>query len=123
MKSMIGILVVVLIAILAYQFYFSRAQSSGVATPAQMINVVGLKNDLVGIARAERAYQAEHGTYGSLDDLMAADALTMDNRQREGYRYEVEITTGGFRVIGRCLAAAGCKSYFVDQEMEVQPLQ
>jgi hypothetical protein len=124
MKSMIGLLVVALIAGLIYKFYFTRMQSSGMgaATPAQTIDVVGVKNDLIGIAQAERAYQAEHGSYASLDDLISSGGLTMKKTARDGYTYDVETSAAGFRAVAHCPAATspGCQNYSVDQTMEVQ---
>ena len=65
MKSMVGILVVLVISLLAYKYYFAKAQSDGAGTPAQTINIVGVKNDLLALAQAERGYQAEHGGFAS----------------------------------------------------------
>jgi hypothetical protein len=127
MRSMIGLLVVALIAVLMYRFYFSKMQNSGavVATPAQTIDVVGVKNDLLGIAQAERAYQAEHGSYASFDELTSSGALTMKRASRDGYTYDVETSASGFRAIAHCPTATmpGCSSWAVDQSMEVQPTQ
>ncbi len=124
MKSMIGLLVVALIAGLIYKFYFTKMQSSGMgaATPAQTIDVVGVKNDLIGIAQAERAYQAEHGSYASLDDLISSGGLTMKKTARDGYTYDVETSASGFRAVAHCPAATspGCQNYSVDQTMEVE---
>ena len=116
MKGMLGILVVALIALLAYSFYFSKARSDGAGTPAQTINIVGVKNDLIALA------QAEHGGFASLDDLTSSGALAMQNRSRQGYTYEIENTSTGFRAVAHCPAATnpGCSDYFVDQTMEVQ---
>src|SRR5271155_3179705 len=123
MKSMIGLLVVALIAGLIYKFYFTRRQSGGVgaSTPAQTIDVVGVKNDLIGIAQAERAYQAEHGSYASLDDLISSGELTMKRTSRNGYTYSVETSDQSFRAIAHCptVTFPGCSSYAVDQSMEV----
>jgi hypothetical protein len=124
MKSMIGLLVVALIAGLIYKFYFTRMQSSGMgaATPAQTIDVVGVKNDLIGIAQAERAYQAEHGSYASFDDLISSGGLTMKKTAHDGYTYDVETSASGFRAVAHCPAGTspGCQNYSVDQTMEVQ---
>ena len=124
MKSMIGLLVVALIAGLIYKFYFTRMQSSGMgaATPAQTIDVVGVKNDLIGIAQAERAYQAEHGSYASFDDLISSGGLTMKKTARDGYTYDVETSPSAFRAVAHCPAATspGCQNYAVDQTMEVE---
>jgi hypothetical protein len=125
MKSMVGILVVVVISLLVYKYYFGKAQSDGAGTPAQTINMVGVKNDLVAIAQAERAYQAEHGTYVGLDDLTSNGAVTFEKRGRQGYTYEIQNPAGGFRVVAHCPAATnpGCADYFIDQSMEVQIAQ
>jgi hypothetical protein len=122
-KSLAGILVVALISALAYRLYFSKLQSSETGTPAQTISVVGVKNDLIAIAQAERAYQAEHGSYGSLEELKTAGAMTMLKDGCDGYSYEVEITTSGFHVMAKCSPATnpGCSNWMVDQSMEVQP--
>ena len=122
MKGMLGILVVALIALLAYSFYFSKARSDGTGTPAQTINIVGVKNDLIALAQAERGYQAEHGGFASLGDLTSSGALAMQNRSRQGYTYDIENTSNGFRAIAHCptVTNPGCTDYFVDQTMEVQ---
>ena len=122
MKGMLGILFVALISLLAYRYYFANAHSDGTGTPAQTINIVGVKNDLIALAQAERGYQAEHGGFASLDDLTSSGALAMQNRSRQGYTYEIENTSNGFRAIAHCPASTnpGCTDYFVDQTMEVQ---
>jgi competence protein ComGC len=119
----IGLLVVALIVALAYKFYFSKMQTQETRTPMQTINVVGVKNDLLAIAQAERAFQAEHGTYASLEDLRSSGAMTMTKAGRDGYTYEVESSSAGFRVVAHCPAAASpeCSNWAVDQSMEVMP--
>jgi hypothetical protein len=120
--SLIGLLVVALIAGMIYKSYFQGLQASGATTPAQTINIVGVKNDLIGIAQAERAYQAEHGTYASLDDLTSSGALTMKSTSRDGYAYDVDFSAQTFRAFTRCPVASqpGCQNWSVDQTMEVQ---
>jgi len=121
--NLLGLLVVALIAMLAYKFYFSQSQSAGTGTPAQSIDVVGVKSDLLAIAQAERAYQAEHGSYASLSELVSSGTMTMKKSERDGYTYGVETSAASFRVIARCPATTnpGCTNYAVDQNMDVQP--
>ena len=121
--NLLGLLVVALIGMLVYKFYFSQSQSAGTGTPTQTIDVVGVKNDLLAIAQAERAYQAEHGSYASLSELVSSGAMAMKKTDRDGYTYGVETSAEGFRVIARCPATTtpGCISYAVDQNMDVQP--
>jgi hypothetical protein len=127
MRSMVGLLIVALIAVLMYKFYFSRLESSGTGagTPKQTIDVVGVKNDLIGIAQAERAYQAENGAYAStLDELTSSGALSMSYTGRDGYTYHVETSESSFRAVAQCPAATSprCTSWAVDESMEVQPV-
>ncbi len=120
--NILGLLVVALIALLVYKFYFSKMGATGTATPLQTIDVVGVKNDLLAIAQAERAYQAEHGSYTSLDDLTSSGALTMAKTGRDGYTYEVQSSASDFTVIAHCPASTqpGCTNYSVGPTMEVQ---
>jgi hypothetical protein len=52
----------------------------------------------MSIAQAERRYFATENKYGSLDELISSHAITI-NHQRPPYTYEVETSSGGFRVI------------------------
>jgi hypothetical protein len=123
MRSLAGILVVALISVLAYRLYFSKMQSSETGTPVQTISVVRVKNDLLAIAQAERAYQAEHGSYGSLEELKSAGAMSMLKDGRDGYSYEVETSASGFQLMAKCstITNPGCSNWTVDQTMQVQP--
>lgn len=123
--TVLGLLVVVLIAGLTYKFYFQKSVSvDGAATPAQTIDVVGVKNDLLGIAQAERVYQAQHDSYGSMDDLVSSGALSIRKSGRDGYTYEVSASTDTFQVAAHCPAETnpGCSSYSIDQTMQIQPV-
>lgn len=123
MASMIGLLVVALIAALVYKYYFSTLKSSGGGTPKQVINIVGMKNDLIGIAQAERLYQAQNGSYASLDQLKSGGVLAINSSGRDGYTYDVETSGEGFRAVAHCPASTspGCFDWVVDQTMEVRP--
>lgn len=125
MKGLAGLLVVALIAGIAYKYYFSKMESEGTGTPAQTIDIAGVKNDLIGIAQAERAYLAGHGSYASLDELVSSGELTMKRTSRNGYTYSVETADQTFHVIAHCPTATfpGCKNLSVDQSMEVQSTQ
>ncbi len=120
--GLVGLLAVALIAGLVYKYYLSQPVGPGTATPVEAIDITGVKNDLVAIAQAERMYQAEHGSYASLDELTTSGAMTMKRSGRSGYTYEAETSDQGFRVIARCPAATapGCSSYAIDQSMEVR---
>jgi hypothetical protein len=117
----IALIVVALIGGLIYKYSLSSVQSTAAATPFQTIDGVGARNDLLSIAQAERAYQAEHGKYASMDDLISSGEMSM-RKTRQGYTYDVDTSDEGFRATARCTPEAqGCQSYVVDQTMSVQP--
>lgn len=122
MRNVLGLLVVACIALFAYKFYFSKALPTLGGTPRQVVDLVGVKNDLIAIAQAERAYQAEHRGYASLVELTSSGALTMRKSGRDGYTYDVDASATSFRATAHCPAATapGCTSYFIDPSMEVQ---
>lgn len=119
--SAVGLLIVAGILLFVYKYYLSQARSSGVATPRRTVDVVGAKTDLLGIAQAERFYQVQHGTYGSLNELVSSGAMSVNVSRRDGYRYTVQSSTDSFLVTARCTAAApqGCVNYAIDQTMQI----
>ncbi len=93
MRSIGGIIVLLVgavVGLFVYRTYLTQSQATGAATPAQTINIVGVKNDLVSIAQAERAYQAEHSSIASLDELVSSGEMSMKKSGRDGYTYEIE---------------------------------
>jgi hypothetical protein len=120
--SVIGLLVVALIAAMVYKYFLISGQSAGVTTPVQTIDAAGAQNDLIAIAQAERSYQAENGRYASLDELVSDGAIEMRKPSREGYAYEVDVSDQNFVAMARCTSPPlpGCHNYSVDQTLTVQ---
>ncbi len=81
--------------------YAKQAQSTSAAAgannPKAAVNLVGVRNDLMSIAQAERSYFATEGKYTSLDELISSHALTVIH-ERPPYTYDVETSGSGFRV-------------------------
>ncbi len=123
MRSLIGLILVLLIVFAVYKLYFSQLQSTGSAAPARTIEVTGVKNDLVAIAQAERMYQAEHGSYATLEQLGSGGAMTIAKTGRQGYTYAAEPSGNSFRVEARCSASdPGCLNYAIDETMEIRTI-
>ena len=126
MRGLVGLLITALIVVLGYWYFASKTQSSGVpGTPAQVISSVGVQNDLLSIAQAERIYWVSHSSYASLDELYSSGALAVKKSGRAGYTYSAETSSDGFTVTAHCDTAAtpGCSSFAVDQSMQVHPIQ
>jgi|SRR5277367_982932 len=136
MRAIAGIgalLVGMLVGLFVYRSYLtlpvatdpttpSQGKDAAPPTPAQTVNIFGIKTDLLSIAEAERVHQAAHSTVASLDELIAGGDITMKSAGREGYKYEIEPSGEGegFRVIARCTPAyAGCTNYVIDQNMDI----
>jgi hypothetical protein len=103
--------------------YAKQAQSTsaaaGVNNPQAVVNITGVRTDLMNIAQAERGYMASEGKYASLDELISSRSLTVA-RQRPPYSYEVETSGSSFRVIATRSgddASGTPKELSVDQDM------
>lgn len=96
MKKVGGLLGVVIALGIGY-FIFKTQMTQGPthgAPPKQVIDVVGVKNDLLAIGEAERMYMASHGTYATVDQLQQEGMLTVSNGSRRGYAYHVDFQDG-----------------------------
>ena len=94
----IGTMAVLAVGMYIYSTQLKDASATGGGgTPAGTANVVGVKNDLISIANAERGYYATEQKYASLDELISARYITIE-RQRPPYTYDIETTSSGFRV-------------------------
>lgn len=122
--SIIGLLIVALIAAMAYKYFLTSGgtASAGVTTPVQTIDAVGAQSDLLAIGQAERMYQAQNGRYASLDELLSEGSMQMRKPNRQGYTYDVDASDQSFRATATCTSPPlpGCHSYSVDQTMTVQ---
>jgi hypothetical protein len=102
MGRLFGFLSVVAVLAVGMYFYANQVQSSSAAaganTPKAAINITGVKTDLMSIAAAERQYYASEGKYVSLDELISAHYIAVA-RQRPPYTYEIQLSSGGFRVL------------------------
>jgi hypothetical protein len=98
----VGLLVV--LGVGAY-LYMRQAQSvtpgggeGGTASPRSTIDVVGVKNDLIALANAERRHFAAEGKYVSIDELRAGGDISMASNSRGPYSYSAETSDTGFRI-------------------------
>ena len=110
----------------AYYFYVKKLPTTDERTAStQAISLTGVRNDLLQIAQAERAYIASNGSCATLAELTSSNSLAMAKSGRDGYSYAVECSGGDFSVIARHAAApAGASLRYpnlaIDQSMQVQ---
>lgn len=91
--GIIGLLVVLFVGYTVYSR--SASQATGGASPQEQIDVTAIRQRLLNIARTERQYQAEHGKFATLQELMAENLLPEGTQQR-GYTFTAEILGAGF---------------------------
>jgi len=127
MRSLVGLLVVLAIGYFVYRGFVMQQlpKEDGGGSPVSAISATGVKNDLIAIANAERAWFAEHGSYASLSDLTSSGAMTMTRTSRDGYTYSVDAQAGGFTVTARYSGPISPppSNFVIDQSMQVRAVQ
>jgi len=119
--ALLGLIIAVGVVYFLVKSQFTQGPTGG-APPQQTIDVVGVKNDLLAIAQAERVYLASHGTYASLEQLQQDGALQFSGTNRRGYNYTAEISGGEhFRIVATPAdpAKAGWPTLAIDDTMQV----
>jgi hypothetical protein len=91
--SLIGLVIVVAITWFVIKAQYSSGPEA-MKPPAETIDVVGVKSDLLSIAQAERVYLASHGSYASIDELQQDGSITFNGTNRRGYNYTADIDGG-----------------------------
>jgi len=97
----------------------SPGAGSGGGNPEEVATITGVKNDLIGIANAERGYQASSGKYASLGELTSGNYLSIRG-DRPPYVYDVETTSSGFRATATRTTKGAPAQLWVTEAMEVQ---
>jgi len=92
---------------------------AGSGNPEEVATIAGVKNDLIGIANAERVYQASQAKYASLDELVSGNFLTIKG-ERPPYIYDVETTSGGFRVTATRTTKGAPAQLWITETMQVE---
>jgi hypothetical protein len=91
--GLLGVVIVLAIGWFIFKTQFQQGPTGG-APPKEVIDVVGVKNDLLAIAQAERMYMASHGSYATLDQLQQEGSLAFSTANRRGYNYTATVDDG-----------------------------
>jgi hypothetical protein len=119
--SVLGLVIVLAIVWMVIKTQFTQPPSGG-ARPKQVIDVVGVKADLIAIGQAERLYLASHGSYASLDQLRQGGAISFSGTDRRGYNYTAEVNDGQhFKITAAPSGPAqeGWPTLSIDENMQV----
>jgi hypothetical protein len=119
--AILGIVFALAIGYFIIKSQYSQGPTGG-APPKEVIDVIGVKNDLLSIAQAERTYLASHGSYASVDQLQQDGSITFSGTNRRGYNYVAEVDDGQhFRITASASdpAKQGWPSLVIDETMEI----
>jgi hypothetical protein len=122
MGRSVGFIVVLVAVAIGLHLYSNQLQTlkSGEAEVSSKIDVVGVRNDLMAIANAERRYLAINGKYASLDDLRENGDIHVPSRPN--YKYAAETSDASFKIIATYFGPDGKapKRISVDETMTVK---
>ena len=101
MRSALGLLGLIVTLLIGLQVYRSAAKTTTGETAAkaliQTADIVGVRNDLIAMANAERAHMALNGRYAPLQELFSNGDLRIDpSREREGYVFTADVSDNAF---------------------------
>ncbi|MFZ0964163.1 MAG: type IV pilin protein [Terriglobia bacterium] len=119
--SLLALVIVLAIVWFVMKSQFSQGPAGG-QPPKEVIDVVGVKGDLLAIAQAERMYMANHGAYASVDELQQDGSITFSGANRRGYSYTAEVDDGQhFKITAQPTdpVKAGWPTLVIDETMEV----
>lgn len=98
-----GFLTLIIVVAVGAYIYMRQTQgtmAAGTSSPTATVDLIGVRNDLLAIAQAERSHAAlQGGSYVSIDTLRSQGELTMERNNRGPYQYSAEVTDSSFRVV------------------------
>jgi hypothetical protein len=92
--------VMVLIVVAVGGYLYTKQASSVIetgSTPQTTVEVTAVRNDLLGIANAERRYWVSNGKYATLDELRTGGDIRIPSRAN--YSYSAQATDTGFKIV------------------------
>jgi hypothetical protein len=118
----ISLIIVLGIGAYIYMHQTQSAMSAGTSNPTGTVDLIGVGNDLLAIAQAERSHAATQGSYVSIEALRSQGDLTMTRDNRGPYNYSAEISDDSFRILATYSGPESSgmpKTLSVDQSMQV----
>jgi hypothetical protein len=92
---------------------------AGNGNPEEFATITGVKNDLIGIANAERGSLASEGKYASMDELISGHYLTVKS-ERPPYIYDIEATASSFKATATRTTKGAPAQLWITETMQVE---
>jgi hypothetical protein len=115
----LGTIVTMAIGLYIYSVQVKAVVPGVGRNPEEVATITGVKNDLIGIANAERGYLASQGKYASLDELTSGNYLTIQG-ERPPYIYDVQITGTSFRATATRTTEGSPAQIWITETMQIQ---
>lgn len=106
MRSFAGLLAAAVVALGICYYYLKSLPGDHHTLAQQSISITGVKNDLISIVQAERAYIVQNGSCVNIEGLTSSGSLSMAQSGRDGYRYEISCSGLNFTVAATHPASA-----------------
>lgn len=120
-----GFLTLIVVVAAGAYIYMRQTQgvmTSGASSPTATLDLIGVRNDLLAIAQAERSHGAMQGAFVSIDALRSQGDLTMERNNRGSYNYTAETSDSGFRIVASYSGPENSgmpKTISIDQTMQI----
>ena len=118
----ISLLIVLCVGAWLYTRQAKSVMPEGAGNVRSVVDVTGVKNDLLAIANAERSQFALEGRYLPLDELRSKGIINLPRSGRGDYTYSVDVGEADFRVVASYSgpARAAPQTISIDQTMEIR---
>ena len=117
----LGLMIVLAVGMWLYSRQALSVTPAGSGNVRAAVDTVGVQNDLLAIANAERSQFALEGKYLPLDELRSKGVINLPASGRAGYTYSVDVGSDSFRVVASYSGAPGTapQTISIDQTMEI----
>jgi len=120
--SFVALIIVVGVGAYIYMRQTQSVMTAGTSDPTATVDLIGVKNDLLAMAQAERSHGALHGGYVSLDELRQQGELSMARDNRGPYTYSAEVSGSSFHIVATYTGPENSglpKTLSIDQSMQI----
>jgi hypothetical protein len=122
--SFLGLLAAVAVGAYVYSHQAgSILSSTNTSAPGATVNLIGIQNDLLALANAERRHFAQEGKYVSLDELRSSGDIDWKANRRGPCSYNASVGETGFQITATCSGQAASdtpRTFRIDETMQMR---
>jgi hypothetical protein len=115
----LGTIVTMAIGMYIYSLQVKTLTPGAASSTEEVATIAGVKNDLIGIANAERGYLSSQGKYASLDELISGNYISIKS-ERPPYIYDVETASSSFRATATRTTKGAPAQLWITETMQVE---